>query len=68
MLETGLFLVFGLAWLGFGTFMVAKPQSALRNTQWPWTCLPSWGMRLLGVGILAGAAWWFYLFASRLPR
>lgn len=48
--------------------MLAKPQSALRNTQWPYTHLPNWGMRLLGVGVLAGAAWFFYLFASRLHR
>jgi hypothetical protein len=68
MAELIAFLIFGLAWLGFGTFMVAKPQSALRNTQWPWTRLPRWGMRVLGIAVLAGAAWWFYLFVIRLRR
>jgi hypothetical protein len=62
------FLIFGLAWLGFGAFVVAKPQAVLRNTQWPWTPLPRWGTRLLGTVVLAGAAWWFYLFAERLHR
>ena len=68
MADAIVFLIFGLAWLGFGAFMVAKPQAALRNTQWPWTQLPRWGMRLFGTLVLAGAAWWFYLFAERLHR
>lgn len=62
------FLVFGLAWLAFGIFMVARPQSALHDTQWPWTRLPPWGMRAMGVVVLAGAAWWFYLFVTRLHQ
>ena len=66
MIEAVLFFIFGVAWLGFGGLMAIRPQSALRNTQWPWTRLPQWGMRLLGIAVLAGAAWWFYLFATRL--
>jgi len=62
------FLIFGLAWLGFGAFMVAKPQAVLRNTQWPWTQLSRWGTRLLGTLVLAGAAWWLHLFVERLHR
>ena len=54
------FLIFGLAWLGFGAFMVAKPHAVLRSTQWRWTQLPRRGTRLLGTIVLAGAAWWFY--------
>ena len=62
------FFAFGVAWLLFGAFMVAKPQSALHSTQWPWTRLPAWGMKALGVVILAGAALWFYPFIARLRR
>jgi len=68
MVELVAFFIFGLAWLGFGTFMLARPGSALRNTQWPWTRLPKWGMRTLGMAVLGGAVWWFYLFATRLRR
>lgn len=58
-------LVFGLFWLASGIFMVAKPESALRNTQPPWTYLPLWGTRVLGVVVLLGAAWLFYLSATK---
>jgi hypothetical protein len=64
--EAVLLLIFGIAWLGFGLFMVARPDSALRNTQFPWTRLPRWGMRLLGVFVLGGAVWLFYLFGIRI--
>lgn len=68
MLEPALLFIFGLAWLCFGVFMVARPESALRNTQPPWTWLSRWGMRLLGVFVLGGAAWLFYLCAMRIHR
>ncbi len=63
-----LLFVFAVAWLGSGLFMVARPESAFHRTQYPWTRLPRWGMRLLGVLVLCGAAWLFYLSAIRLHR
>jgi len=62
-----LLFFFAFAWLGFGLFMVGRPEAALRNTQAPWTRLSPSGMRLMGVLVLGGSAWLFYLALSRIP-
>jgi len=43
-----------LFWLGSGVYVVTKPGLFLKNTQFPWTKLPVWGARLLGVVFLLG--------------
>jgi hypothetical protein len=68
MLDAIFLLAFGVAWLGFGLFMVARPELALRNTQWPWTRLPQWGMRLAGVVVLAGAGWMLYFGTTKIHQ
>jgi hypothetical protein len=64
-LDAIILVVFGLAWLGFGLFMLLRPDMALHNTQWPWTRLPRWGMRLVGLVVLFGAGWMLYLSTTK---
>jgi hypothetical protein len=61
-----LLFVFAFAWLGFGLFMVFRPEAALRNTQPPWTSLSRWGMRTVGVLVLGGSVWLFHLAVGKI--
>ena len=68
MLSAIFLLAIGLAWLGSGLFMLARPESALRKTQWPWTRLPKWGMRLAGVIVVAGGGWTLYFGITKIHQ
>ena len=68
MLSAIFLLAIGLAWLGSGLFMLARPESALRKTQWPWTRLPKWGMRLAGVIVVAGGGWILYFGMTKIHQ
>jgi len=47
-------LVIALLWLASGTYMTVKPYRFIANTQFPWTKLPAWGARMLGIAIFVG--------------
>jgi uncharacterized protein YjeT (DUF2065 family) len=68
MLSAIFLLAIGLAWLGSGLFLLARPESALRKTQWPWTRLPKWGMRLAGVIVVAGGGWILYFGMTKIHQ
>jgi hypothetical protein len=42
-------LVFAIFWLIGGLYVVVKPRGFLERTQAPWTKLPVWAARLLGI-------------------
>jgi len=53
-LERFFLLFIALFWLVCVAYIAVKPDSFLRHTQFPWTKLPVWGARVLGIAILIG--------------
>jgi hypothetical protein len=47
-------LAIALLWLGSGLYIAVRPRAFIQKTQFPWTKLPVWGARLLGIAILIG--------------
>ncbi len=48
-------LPIALFWIVSGAYITVKLRAFLRNTQFPWTSLPYWAARLLGIVLLIGA-------------
>jgi hypothetical protein len=49
------FILLGaLFWLASGVYVTLNPNRFIHNTQFPWTKLPLWGARILGIALIAG--------------
>jgi hypothetical protein len=47
-------LIIALFWLASGMYITVRPDRFIRDTQFPWTKLPTWGARMLGIAIFIG--------------
>jgi hypothetical protein len=61
-----LFLACAAAYLWWGVALLRRPESFLRRAVEPWSRIPVWVVKALGVVLLAGACGFSYGFAAKI--
>lgn len=60
------FLVCAISYVWWGLALRRNPQSFLNRTREPWSRMPAWAVKVIGLLLLLGAAGFLYGFSARI--